>query len=118
MSMTPTVSLPGATVWIPECLGVHDAVLASEDPRSEEHTSELQSQSISYAVFCLKKKKNNTCERGSTQVRTRLTAKSYTPSYSLKQNTITTLHYEWCTSIVMLHCHRWAWHEVMLWLDD
>ena len=29
--------------------------------RSEEHTSELQSHSfISYAVFCLKKKKNNT----------------------------------------------------------
>src|SRR3546814_7198746 len=29
--------------------------------RSEEHTSELQSlMSISYAVFCLKKKKNNT----------------------------------------------------------
>src|SRR2546430_9556541 len=27
--------------------------------RSEEHTSELQSQSISYAVFCLKKKKND-----------------------------------------------------------
>src|SRR5213080_5208325 len=28
--------------------------------RSEEHTSELQSHSgISYAVFCLKKKKNN-----------------------------------------------------------
>src|SRR2546430_11397379 len=27
------------------------------DERSEEHTSELQSQSISYAVFCLKKKK-------------------------------------------------------------
>src|SRR5881296_4404508 len=28
-------------------------------PRSEEHTSELQSHSnISYAVFCLKKKKN------------------------------------------------------------
>src|SRR5688572_32585107 len=25
--------------------------------RSEEHTSELQSQSISYAVFCLKKKR-------------------------------------------------------------
>src|SRR3546814_4081864 len=30
------------------------------DPRSEEHTSELQSlMRISYAVFCLKKKKNN-----------------------------------------------------------
>src|SRR3712207_9019634 len=26
--------------------------------RSEEHTSELQSRNISYAVFCLKKKKN------------------------------------------------------------
>src|SRR2546430_12460520 len=33
------------------------------DRRSEEHTSELQSQSISYAVFCLKKKKkkNTVC---------------------------------------------------------
>src|SRR3546814_3362528 len=30
-------------------------------PRSEEHTSELQSlMRISYAVFCLKKKKNET----------------------------------------------------------
>src|SRR3546814_1541555 len=30
------------------------------EPRSEEHTSELQSlMRISYAVFCLKKKKNN-----------------------------------------------------------
>src|SRR3546814_9425147 len=30
-----------------------------EQPRSEEHTSELQSlMRISYAVFCLKKKKN------------------------------------------------------------
>src|SRR3546814_4288716 len=30
-------------------------------PRSEEHTSELQSlMRISYAVFCLKKKKSNT----------------------------------------------------------
>src|SRR3546814_6226777 len=32
---------------------------AGADPRSEEHTSELQSlMRISYAVFCLKKKKN------------------------------------------------------------
>src|SRR3546814_5390908 len=31
--------------------------------RSEEHTSELQSlMRISYAVFCLKKKKNNTTD--------------------------------------------------------
>src|SRR3546814_5162915 len=31
-----------------------------DDPRSEEHTSELQSlMRISYAVFCLKKQSNN-----------------------------------------------------------
>src|SRR3546814_5458906 len=36
--------------------GWHD----SRGPRSEEHTSELQSlMRISYAVFCLKKKKND-----------------------------------------------------------
>src|SRR3546814_3359636 len=40
-----------------DCLIV--IVSAGED-RSEEHTSELQSlMRISYAVFCLKKKKNN-----------------------------------------------------------
>src|SRR3546814_5693622 len=34
------------------------AVAAAQQPRSEEHTSELQSlMRISYAVFCLKKKK-------------------------------------------------------------
>src|SRR3546814_6145072 len=38
-----------------------DALLNEE--RSEEHTSELQSlMRISYAVFCLKKKKNNIIE--------------------------------------------------------
>src|SRR3546814_3416942 len=40
----------------------HDVVLAQGSvplPRSEEHTSDLQSlMRISYAVFCLKKKKN------------------------------------------------------------
>src|SRR2546430_3056553 len=36
-------------------------IFRKQDPdRSEEHTSELQSQSISYAVFCLKKKKKLT----------------------------------------------------------
>src|SRR3546814_5239778 len=36
-------------------------VLCDAGDRSEEHTSELQSlMRISYAVFCLKKKKNNT----------------------------------------------------------
>src|SRR3546814_3419030 len=37
-----------------------DARLGHRDLRSEEHTSELQSlMRISYAVFCLKKKKQN-----------------------------------------------------------
>src|SRR3546814_2948390 len=36
----------------------------ADDRRSEEHTSELQSlMRISYAVFCLKKKKTQTRER-------------------------------------------------------
>src|SRR3546814_7061920 len=35
----------------------------TREPRSEEHTSELQSlMRISYAVFCLKKKKKNTTQ--------------------------------------------------------
>src|SRR3546814_6750656 len=40
--------------------------------RSEEHTSELQSlMRISYAVFCLKKKKNNNTKHDSTDNQTR-----------------------------------------------
>src|SRR3546814_6603706 len=44
------------------CDGTLIEILVSEgDDRSEEHTSELQSlMRISYAVFCLKKKKTNT----------------------------------------------------------
>src|SRR3546814_7315870 len=39
----------------------HAGLRAPEDRRSEEHTSELQSlMRISYAVFCLKKKKHTT----------------------------------------------------------
>src|SRR3546814_1628933 len=42
----------GGQIW-------HDADMAGPTVRSEEHTSELQSlMRISYAVFCLKKKKN------------------------------------------------------------
>src|SRR3546814_6363783 len=41
------------------------------DPRSEEHTSELQSlMRISYAVFCLKKK--NTNKNNSNYIKTKL----------------------------------------------
>src|SRR5438093_1722628 len=39
------------------CLGHQLLHLNVGDARSEEHTSELQSLTISYAVFCLKKKK-------------------------------------------------------------
>src|SRR3546814_7054070 len=40
---------------------IDDAQHGHLGQRSEEHTSELQSlMRISYAVFCLKKKKNNT----------------------------------------------------------
>src|SRR3546814_2712148 len=40
-------------------VGAHAERLRSIEARSEEHTSELQSlMRISYAVFCLKKKKN------------------------------------------------------------
>src|SRR3546814_3216657 len=46
--------LPRRAVVVAEHLGV----LQQLAPRSEEHTSELQSlMRISYAVFCLKKKK-------------------------------------------------------------
>src|SRR3546814_15079036 len=46
-------------------LQTHDnAAKAAFPARSEEHTSELQSlMRISYAVFCLKKKKNNGVEK-------------------------------------------------------
>src|SRR3546814_2021019 len=41
------------------CLGIHQVGRTACKDRSEEHTSELQSlMRISYAVFCLKKKKN------------------------------------------------------------
>ena len=65
MADTGQVS-PGTTVdqgidWINvNNIQSSDDVYATASTRSEEHTSELQSHSfISYAVFCLKKKKNN-----------------------------------------------------------
>src|SRR5690606_21426805 len=51
-----------ALVWAPiamftaRALGLTIAARTWFWPRSEEHTSELQSREISYAVFCLKKK--------------------------------------------------------------
>src|SRR3546814_1848425 len=52
-----TITLVKATV---PALEAHGLDIVREMYRSEEHTSELQSlMRISYAVFCLKKKKNN-----------------------------------------------------------
>src|SRR3546814_5536334 len=60
-------SLPGLQVGLGPASQVGDDLVARQaaqvlDPvRSEEHTSELQSlMRISYAVFCLKKKKTQT----------------------------------------------------------
>src|SRR3546814_10213215 len=48
--------VPGGAATTPA-----DYINSAIASRSEEHTSELQSlMRISYAVFCLKKKKNNT----------------------------------------------------------
>src|SRR3546814_5975204 len=52
---------PVGRAWRGPRLGGQDARSLEAVGRSEEHTSELQSlMRISYAVFCLKKKKNNT----------------------------------------------------------
>src|SRR3546814_9953338 len=46
-------------IWLQGGQGLHEA--ADAQPRSEEHTSELQSlMRISYAVFCLKKNTQDT----------------------------------------------------------
>src|SRR3546814_4615914 len=67
-----TLSYYGAEKVIPHynVMGVAKSALETSvkylanDYRSEEHTSELQSlMRISYAVFCLKKKKKNTMQR-------------------------------------------------------
>src|SRR3546814_7503914 len=48
-----------AEKWLGLLVGIVTGFITAA--RSEEHTSELQSlMRISYAVFCLKKKKNNT----------------------------------------------------------
>src|SRR3546814_3600215 len=45
--------------WMEPCPPLPERNITPRSERSEEHTSELQSlMRISYAVFCLKKKKN------------------------------------------------------------
>src|SRR3546814_9282731 len=51
---------------IPPMAGSFFSFAAHNQARSEEHTSELQSlMRISYAVFCLKKKKQTICTKDS-----------------------------------------------------
>src|SRR3546814_10560359 len=57
-------------------------------PRSEEHTSELQSlMRISYAVFCLKKKKNN---KKVTHTLKNQHINTHTQQHQIKRNRTTT----------------------------
>src|SRR3546814_2328339 len=67
LNVTRIADGPVATTLTPETIQqtyrgrVHALELGFAAARSEEHTSELQSlMRISYAVFCLKKKNNNT----------------------------------------------------------
>src|SRR3546814_1151172 len=59
--LTSADRLDQAQRRLDEADGIDDGERAKLQARSEEHTSELQSlMSISYAVFCLKKKKKYT----------------------------------------------------------
>src|SRR3546814_6367633 len=56
----------GLSVSLVQLAHAYTAFARDGDMRSEEHTSELQSlMRISYAVFCLKKKKNKKPQRKS-----------------------------------------------------
>src|SRR3546814_7928242 len=70
----PVAGAPTSKSDYPPCDGSESAdnCIQLYERRSEEHTSELQSlMRISYAVFCLKKKKKHT--RNNTDHRTRTT---------------------------------------------
>src|SRR3546814_9648026 len=74
-SPAPDADLAHARGHLPCCARVsdrcHPCRTDSGMVRSEEHTSELQSlMRISYAVFCLKKKNNNTHKNESTRTQT------------------------------------------------
>src|SRR3546814_5226525 len=57
-----------------ELISQHSAGTLTDEQRSEEHTSELQSlMRISYAVFCLKKKKNKYNRKTNRQIHKRTT---------------------------------------------
>src|SRR3546814_2154643 len=64
------------------------STMVSAVPRSEEHTSELQSlMRISYAVFCLKKKKTQKKNTIVLQTRNNITIKDMLKSMEIDQTT-------------------------------
>src|SRR3546814_1237306 len=64
---------------LPPSRELSSALSAAPDPRSEEHTSELQSlMRISYAVFCLKQK--NTTQQNNRIEHTNVISKRYQPN--------------------------------------
>src|SRR3546814_6764203 len=67
-AFTPPPKVMSAVVHIRPADAAQGVDPKQLERRSEEHTSELQSlMRISYAVFCLKKKKINTIVQSSTQ---------------------------------------------------
>src|SRR3546814_8813345 len=71
MTRSPTATLPAS--WM-----THDATMRHYRGRSEEHTSELQSlMRISYAVFCLKKKKTKKTTTNTDDKLTQLNTRIY-----------------------------------------
>src|SRR3546814_10820920 len=68
----------------------HAAAGNTQPSRSEEHTSELQSlMRISYAVFCLKKKKKKQINRPHPLYITRRTTHTHTLSEKIEQQFVT-----------------------------
>src|SRR3546814_4418168 len=83
----PMIRLRYWSATFPRCSWIARSGAWLIQRRSEEHTSELQSlMRISYAVFCLKKKKNNkqqqlTIHKLSTQCEsTKTTTNEHTPN--------------------------------------
>src|ERR1043166_10312991 len=73
-------ALPISSLWPARAWQTRRLPLSRQN-RSEEHTSELQSRfGISYAVFCLKKKKKQKYNNTSTSVGPRLATASAAPT--------------------------------------